>query len=172
MSTTIWKWDASLSHTSETINYHTGIEYHPQCRLSNLLVKFNSKSHWFMITMWTCHIEAVFTIKQWVGCIIWFSIKSEIYNKPIASIITGGQVFIFLVVTNHNNIPQCPSEETDDPQYWKRTLCAVDIWRGEKTTVMQDIKAGAQAWLEIISGGSSGLLQWAASQESTSKTPR
>lgn len=41
----------------------------------------------------------------------------------------------------------------------------------KNASVMQDMKAVTPAWEEIISRGSSGLQQWGASQESTSKTP-
>lgn len=42
--------------------------------------------------------------------------------------------------------------------------------RKRNATVTQDMKAATPAWVEIISGGSSGLQQRVASQESTSKT--
>lgn len=75
---------------------------------------------------------------------------------------------------------QCLNHNNTYPPSFSRTQmihCATKgqhvqlIASKKNATVMQDMKAVTPAWEEIISRGSSGLQQWGASRESTSKTP-
>lgn len=151
--------------------------YASRCRFDSirlliltLFSKLYTKLLVYKYTACIHHAEANFTTETRSQLCAAFGSVEGCYRT---SICTRVQVFIFLVVSSIKTAHVHPVSLWENR--WsivpkKNTMYEWDLSE-KNATVMQDMKAVTLARVEIISGGSSGLQQWVASLESTSKTP-